>query len=608
MKLVKVILKAKEWLSDALKRVGLDNIPTNTVLDKTLTGLGATYGEINSRRNSIIIEPNVPVILGKLDENENLEAVYRNCVPYTIKKYLQMDIPFKKIMTTPESFAKIRKAAFQLDINIYKDFFCLFDECEKLTQDIDYRRKIAQPIYDFFKFENKALVSATPLEMSHPEFEKQEFQKIKIVPDYDYKRNLRLVVTNSYLRTLKAELQRLQSSKHICIFFNVTDGIANIIESLNIKDYKVFCSEESVKKLQRRGLFNAYSELTYPLAKYNFFTCRFYSALDIRIGNNIPDVLMLTDLRTAQWTIIDPFTEAIQIQGRFRKRKGDDITYNSLTHISTISPDLKVMSKEEVKSRVEQFITDYQVLKDNHDKEIDKFKKKAILEDLKSLKFQDLIDDRGEVNPFSVDNLYNEERVRSYYLSPDALLHAYEATGFFNVTYCDETKCVGDDDIEKLSATKAEIDRRKQLVLLIDRIYTWCEVGKITEKDKNLHLDYFRKDFEGRYILNAYEKIGRTGMETAEYKKSLIDRKVKEFDKALAEKLRFSQPILEKIKNEFPLNEYISKKDIQQRLQMILSEGNIDYKAKQHTIKDYYKVKESGSQNEPSFKLLSFLF
>ena len=41
----------------------LPEIPTNTILYKKLTGLGATYGEIKAKRNSIIIEPNVPVII-----------------------------------------------------------------------------------------------------------------------------------------------------------------------------------------------------------------------------------------------------------------------------------------------------------------------------------------------------------------------------------------------------------------------------------------------------------------------------------------------------------------------------------------------------------------
>ena len=201
MKTIEATIKKGEWLSDALNRIGYDMIPTNTILDKTLTGLGATHSEIYSKRNSIIIEPNVPVILGKLSDNRNLEAVYEKCTPSPIKKYLKMDIPYKKILTTPESFHKIRKAATELNINLYKEYFCLFDECEKITQDIDFRRKIAQPIYDFFQFENKAFVSATPLVMSHGEFERQKFQKIEIVPDYDYKKNLNLIITNSYYKS-----------------------------------------------------------------------------------------------------------------------------------------------------------------------------------------------------------------------------------------------------------------------------------------------------------------------------------------------------------------------------------------------------------------------
>ncbi len=55
-------LHHNEWLSDALRRGGYgENIPTNVILDKTLTGVGATYCEIHAKRNSIIIEPNVPV-------------------------------------------------------------------------------------------------------------------------------------------------------------------------------------------------------------------------------------------------------------------------------------------------------------------------------------------------------------------------------------------------------------------------------------------------------------------------------------------------------------------------------------------------------------------
>ena len=553
MKIVKTLLKKGEWLLDALKRVGCEMIPTNTILNKTLTGLGATHSEIHSKRNSIIIEPNVPVILGKLNDKENLEAVYERCTPHTINKYLKMDIPYKKIMTTPESFKKIRKAAMELNINIYKEYFCLFDECEKLTQDIDYRRKISQPIYDFFQFEQKALVSATPLEMSHPEFERQGFQLIKIEPDYDYKKDLELIVTNSYYKRLRIVLDNLKDSKHICIFFNVTDGIGDLIDNLKVTDYKVFCSQKSVEKLKKRGIINAYEQIDYPLAKYNFFTCRFYSALDILNGKHKPDILILTDLRTAQWTMIDPFTEAIQIQGRFRKKGKDDVTYNSLTHITTIDPNIRVRSKGEIRNRIDQFIANYNLLKEQRDGTEDEFKQKAILEDMESLKYQDLIDERGDINPFSIDNLYNEERVRAYYQSADALYQAYLATGFFNVTYNNVTECVGDDDIERLNNTKVAIKQREQLVNLIVRMEEWFSMGKITFEEKQELLNLIRKQPEGDDILSAYYKIGKDAIVSAEYKKQLIEKKVKEYDKAQAQKLRFSPKVLNEIKAEFPL-------------------------------------------------------
>ena len=606
MKLVKAILHKGEWLLDALKRVGYKMIPTNTILDKTLTGLGATHSEIHSKRNSIIIEPNVPVILGKLNDNDNLEAVYDKCTPYSIKQYLKMDIPYKKIITTPESFHKIRKAAMELNINIYKDYFCLFDECEKLTQDIEYRRKISQPIYDFFKFEQKAFVSATPLKMSHPEFERQGFQQIQIVPDYDYKKDLELVVTNSYYKRLRIVLDNLKDSKHICIFFNVTDGIADLIDNLGATDYKVFCSQQSVNKLKKRGIVNAYSQIDYPLAKYNFFTCRFYSALDIRIGRYKPDILMLTDLRTAQWTMIDPFTEAIQIQGRFRRKGNDDVTYNSLTHVTTINPNIHVRSDEEIRNRIEQFITNYNLLKEQQ--ETDEFKQEAILEDMGKLKYQDLIDERGEINPFSIDNLYNEERVRAYYQSADRLYQAYLATGFFNITYNNVIECVGDDDIEKLNNTRVTTEQRKQLLCLIVRLEEWLKNGKITFEEKEQLLNLFRQQPECDYILTAYNKIGKDAIVSAEYKKPLIDRKIKEYDKAQAQQLRFSPKILDEIKAEFQLGIYLPKEEIKQKLEIIYQESGIIFKVEQKTIEDYYDCTPSHSKEKASFKLNFFKF
>ena len=607
METKEVSIRHGEWLLSALNRLGYDWIPTNTLLNKTLTGLGATHCEIHSKRNSIIIEPNVPVILGKLSENQSLEAVYEKCTPYTLKKYLRMDIPYKKILTTPESFHKIRKEAQALNINIYQDYFCLFDECEKITQDVDYRRKIAQPIYDFFQFENKAFVSATPLAMSHKEFERQGFQEIKIIPDYDYQKNLNLIVTNNSLKTLKEVLDNKKESKYICIFFNVTDGIHAIIEKLGITDYKIFCSQKSVDKLVKRGIQNAYSQIDYPLAKYNFFTCRFYSGLDIVLGKHKPDIILLTDFSAANWTIIDPFTEAIQIQGRFRKTKEDeDVTYNSLTHITTINPDMRVRSKEEVRTRIEQFIENYNQLKERHDNEADSIKQEAIFEDMQSLKYQELIDEQGEINAFSVDNLYNEERVKSYYTSAQSLYQAYQETGFFKVSLQDISTSIGDDDLIKLNRSKTKKERWKILVKLLDKISQDYENNKIEEKEYDDYLDLLNSQEDSQYLIDAYLKIGKEGIEKAQYQKGQIDKAVKQFDKEMAESLRFFPEVKKAIQEEFEMNVYINKNEIRNRLQAIYNEKGIDFKVTQDTITDYYTTDNSGSIKGGSYKLKEF--
>ena len=95
-------------------------------------------------------------------------------------------------------------------MNIYKEYFCLFDESEHLTEDTDYRRSISAPMKEFFKFEGKALVSATPLKPSKYTltlFLRHQFKWIEIKPDYDYREDMTLVTTRSFYKRVKQEVK-----------------------------------------------------------------------------------------------------------------------------------------------------------------------------------------------------------------------------------------------------------------------------------------------------------------------------------------------------------------------------------------------------------------
>ncbi|MCD7969141.1 MAG: hypothetical protein LUF87_02165 [Alistipes sp.] len=83
----------------------LPEIPTNTIINKTICGCGATYLEItNKNRNSIIIETNVPVIIGKQLKHPNLIGVYgEKITAKDIAERISEQTGTIKIMTTPDS-------------------------------------------------------------------------------------------------------------------------------------------------------------------------------------------------------------------------------------------------------------------------------------------------------------------------------------------------------------------------------------------------------------------------------------------------------------------------------------------------------------------------
>ena len=101
----------------------LGTIPTNTIVCKTIPGCGATTSEILAPRNSIIIEPNVPVIEGKASKHPELLGVFEGVSVEDIKAYLSTPTTsgYFKIMTTPEGYRKVHSAITHIIGSPYKD-------------------------------------------------------------------------------------------------------------------------------------------------------------------------------------------------------------------------------------------------------------------------------------------------------------------------------------------------------------------------------------------------------------------------------------------------------------------------------------------------------
>ena len=77
-----ITLTKGQYLSEVM-----DKIPSNCILSKRIPGCGATTLELITDRNSIIVVPNVPVIVSKCNKYPNLLGVYEGVNHQRIIKY-----------------------------------------------------------------------------------------------------------------------------------------------------------------------------------------------------------------------------------------------------------------------------------------------------------------------------------------------------------------------------------------------------------------------------------------------------------------------------------------------------------------------------------------
>ena len=411
-----------QWLSDVLPM-----IPSNVILNKTITGCGATTLEINAPRNSIIIEPNVPVIIGKKARHPFLKPVYEGTTKEDLKAYLAGEQDgYHKIITTPEGFdKKVLPAMYETSTPVYEDYFLLFDECEKAIQDVGYRGDIYLPVEDFFKFKGKAMVSATPIPPSDPRFEEQGFETLKIVPTYVYQQPLILCITNNTVSVLRKLLAKLQNET-VCIFLNSTDTSLNLIQTLKLQGRsKVFCSEKSVRKLKRAN-FPDVSDTLGELAAVNIFTSRFYSAVDIDLDIK-PHVIVLSDVIRAPYSMIDPHTEVVQAIGRFRN--GIAKAY----HIANTSTNLQCMTQTALTHKLENEESIYMQVAGITP--TNKIQEETQQQALAGMEIKRFITREGRRNYFMWDNAWEDEKVKGYYRLPETLETIYRTAPFQVATY-----------------------------------------------------------------------------------------------------------------------------------------------------------------------------
>ena len=591
-----VEIREQEYMSDLYP----NGLPNNAIIDKTLTAKGATTSELEAKRNSIIIEPTVPVINGKQAKYPKALGVREGITDANVKAYLQdKSIRYKKIIVTPESYSKVVRAAGYADINLFKDFFLLIDECEKTIQDADFRPDIILPFFDFFSFENKALISATPLFPNLKGFTNHSFSHIKIIPQYDYKKNLNLVGTNNVQQEFLNQIS--QSGNKKAIFLNSIDYAKALIEKANIRNCsKIYCSNQNdtISKLNEEG-YNASDNFMSGevLEEYNFFTSRFYSAVDLETPDK-PDIIMITDCLSRAQTMIDPFTHAVQIVGRFRKG------IVNITHITNWNSDLKPQSRESI---IEDMKAEEAVyIKIVALKETLTGKQRELLKEIEERTpvYRFLFEDgsyKGKINPFLLECYIQKFKIASFYQHLQSLENAYCATGHFNVAYHYEHYD------EKPQTVKGKTLSRKRKLEILERLQVL--------EPKGLVLVFFTDEqqeelaslkHEAPELCKYYEKFGVDRIVEIDYNLTTMKRQLK----AEHKKEIYFIPI-DEIHNSFEIGKPYSESEIIMTLQMIydkyklIDDNNNPLKSKATNLGYYFNI--SDRMTIPSTRLKGYI-
>ena len=573
-----VILNKDQYLSDVIRQ-----IPTNSIISKRIPGCGATTLELNTYRNSIILVPNVPVIQSKEKKEPYPKGVYEDVTVSEVVTYLKENIRYK-IMTTPESFGKIKVACEKCNINIYSEFFLLMDECHQLVKDVDYRNFIVLPMADFFKFKNKAMVSATPLGFSDPRLKK--FETLEVRADYDYQQEI--TVINAY-NTTKAIGEYLESHQNgtVCFFVNSITQIYSIMKHFKLlEDSTVYCAPKSVTKLKEGYDFtNAYKEWSAETMKrYNFFTGRFFSAFDLELTYK-PDLVMITDPYLSPYTMLDVDTDCIQICGRFR------YGISSATHIYRVNSEICVKSKEQVEQDIHDLEIGYNTLRryyKNADSREDRmaFGQVIDIHPFRKYLYSDLTK-----NWFRIDCKVNEVLVEGKYKSELTVTDWYNDCHYFTPTF---EVCNSDENDEKMviiMSARTVRDKRKKMVEILSQFEQPLSENAFDFINKIRKIDPL--------IVEAFEKLGRKEIEEQNYNQQRINEK-------LILKQRKGNRAIRLIKNSFKVGNSYTNDYIKDELTRIFDmlEIHPERTVKGSMIKDYFQVEAWSNGKSRGYRLI----
>jgi len=594
------------YLSEVLTKL------PNGLIHKDETGMGATTLELETLRNSIIVEP-IKITASSKAHSHSLKT--GNKVLYVgsetkyhpkptsandIKTYLSDPrIPIKKIIVVADSLPKVINA---IGKDVFKDFFLLLDEIDSFQLDSSFRRSMEKCIdlYKKFDKDKRAMVSATLIDFSDKELQSET----KTVITYETKTNRQIEIIKSQTKELLGNIIDTISSIHslypnekILVAFNSVKGNVSLAENLKSSgvfkdgDIKILCSKNSKEKA---GIY--YHELDSDIlpGKINFITSAYFTGFDI---NERYHLISVSANKINSHSLSD--NRLKQIAGRCRNPNG--LISETIIHdIANFKDDYEHPTLESILKTAETELKTLECI-NNH------FKKIPALNNLRQNVSDQIVSvlEKGGVS-FVRKNIQTQEPEISY-LNIDAFLE--NANTKYNIYK--EYPLLSDllskqghvvKSIQKNSSTLVqlvnteEVEKEKKTLTVIQILKNNLTHKLLIELVKSDKLNSFQKKIVSTYI-DYYEYIDRdillNELETRAKKND--SRALNNFK--LSAHFCISAPgdlYKSRMNKYFPIGSKLTSAEILQRLNFVFVECHITKKIDKETsavkfLKSHFK-------------------
>ncbi len=545
------------------------------ILNKGVTGCGATSVAIQDEHKTIICSPRINLIKNKVGQHEGLLGVFGDVKNDEIMAYLE-STETPKIMVTYDSMPRLAKL-----IDDKTDWRVVIDEYQYLLIDSGFRSDKAIALLDVVnEFDYVTYLSATPIADKYI----QKMEQFKDVPYTELiwgerveKIDVERIVSAKPINNAIEIVRNYQNgifpnegdaiSKECVIFLNSVTNIANIVRQTELppEDVNIIVADTEDNRKLVRQIGKGFDIGSIPLEgephkMFTFCTSTAFAGCDFY--STCASTFVISDNKKVH-TSIDIATELVQIGGRQRLacnpfRKTIVFIYN----VDIGENDADVY-KRAIERKLEDSV-DYAKLKNSTP---DNFKKFVIQETT----------EMQNIKKYSENYVRYDEKSDRFTVNRWAYLNELFAYDVQHENYQDSiiVKKQLEESGFRIKDEEKQSDYKEQLKCILvkegfaDRMKRYCELRQMKESCKfYLASDIMERQYEDLrlyYDRLGYERIKALGFKEKDLKNEL-------------ERCYRENEIKRKFREVFAVGERMSTEDIKRTMTVIYADYGISKK------------------------------